>query len=77
MVSILRNQPSYDFSIRRSVLKIPGVIILLTISLAGLAQKTDKVLLRNGNMLTGEIKNMKFAKLSYDVDGPGKISIKW
>ena len=28
-------------------------------------------------MLTGEIKNMKFAKLSYDVDGPGTISIKW
>ena len=28
-------------------------------------------------MITGEIKNMKFAKLSYDVDGPGTISIKW
>ena len=28
-------------------------------------------------MLTGEIKNMKFAKLSYEVDGPGTISIKW
>lgn len=43
----------------------------------GLAQKTDTVLLRNGNIVTGEIKNMKFAKLSYDVDGPGTISIKW
>ena len=62
---------------RKSLLKITGVLILLTISLSGLAQKTDKVLLRNGNMLTGEIKNMKFAKLSYDVDGPGTISIKW
>jgi len=62
---------------RRSVLKITEVIILLTISVLGLAQKTDKVFLSNGNMLTGEIKNMKFAKLSYDVDGPGTISIKW
>lgn len=62
---------------RKSLLKITGVLILLTISLLGLAQKTDKVLLRNGNILTGEIKNMKFAKLSYDVDGPGTISIKW
>ena len=43
----------------------------------GLAQKTDKVTLRNGNMLTGEIKSMKFAKLLFDVDGPGKIDIKW
>ena len=62
---------------RKSILKIPGLIILLTISLTGLAQKTDQVLLRNGNIITGEIKNMKFAKLSYDVDGPGTISIKW
>ena len=60
-----------------SVLKIPGVIPLLMISLAGLAQKTDKVLLKNGNQITGEIKNMKFAKLSFDMDGPGTISIKW
>ena len=64
MVCILQSQTSYDFSMRRSVLKIPGVIILLTISLVGLSQKTDKVLLRNGNLITGEIKNMKFAKLS-------------
>jgi hypothetical protein len=77
MVCILQKPNLYDFSMRRSVLKIPGVIILLTISLAGLAQKTDKVLLRNGDLITGEIKNMKFAKLSYDVDGPGTISIKW
>ena len=50
---------------------------LLLISIAGFAQKTDKVFLRNGNVLTGEIKNMKFAKLLIDVDGPGKIDIKW
>ena len=61
----------------RPGLKIYGLIILLMISLVGLAQKTDKVLLKNGDILTGEIKNMKFAKLSYDVDGPGTISIKW
>ena len=47
------------------------------ISLLGWGQKTDQVLLKNGNTITGEIKNMKFAKLSYDVDGPGTISIKW
>jgi len=58
-------------------LKIFGLIILLMFSEIGLAQKTDKVTLRNGNMLTGEIKSMKFAKLLFDVDGPGKIDIKW
>lgn len=51
--------------------------MLLITSVVVLAQKTDKVYLRNGNMLTGEIKSMKFAKLNIDVDGPGKIDIKW
>ncbi|HEY5772938.1 MAG TPA: hypothetical protein VIS75_09930, partial [Chitinophagaceae bacterium] len=74
---MLQNQTSYDISMLGSVLKITGVIFLLTISLMGSAQKTDKVYLRNGNMLTGEIKSMKFAKLLIDVDGPGKIDIKW
>ena len=58
-------------------LKIYGLFAALMVSATGLAQKTDKVFLKNGNMITGEIKNMKFAKLSYDVDGPGTISIKW
>ena len=59
------------------VLKIFGLIIILLLSETGLAQKTDQVTLRNGNVLTGEIKSMKFAKLLIDVDGPGKIEIKW
>ena len=62
---------------RKSVLKIIDIIILLIVSLVGLGQKTDKLLLKNGNQITGEIKNMKFAKLSFDMDGPGTISIKW
>jgi hypothetical protein len=40
-------------------------------------QKTDKVILKNGDTLTGEIMSMKLGKLSYKMDGPGTISIKW
>ena len=58
-------------------LNIFGLFVASIISVMGVAQKTDQVFLKNGNMITGEIKNMKFAKLSYDVDGPGTISIKW
>jgi len=57
--------------------KIYGSIILIMISLTGLAQKTDKVFLKNGDIITGEIKSMKFAKLSFDMDGPGIIQVKW
>jgi hypothetical protein len=45
--------------------------------LMGLGQKTDKVFLKNGDVVTGEIKSLKLAKLSFDMNGPGMISIKW
>lgn len=41
------------------------------------AQKTDKVFLRNGDVITGEIKSMSVGLLSFDMTGPGTISIKW
>jgi hypothetical protein len=59
------------------LLKIYGLFILLTFTLAGLAQKTDKVYLKNGDILTGEIKSLKFAQLKIDITGPGKIDIKY
>lgn len=40
-------------------------------------QKTDKVNLKNGDKITGEIKSMKLGILSFEMDGPGTISIKW
>jgi Protein of unknown function, DUF481 len=52
-------------------------IILTACCISAYSQKTDKVKLKNGDTITGEIKNMKLGRLSYDVDGPGVISIKW
>ncbi len=40
-------------------------------------QKTDRVMLKNGDTLTGEIMSMKLGMLTYKMDGPGTISIKW
>ena len=52
------------------------VIIMSSVtSVSG--QKTDKVLLANGDTLTGEIKSMKLGMLNYDMDGTGTIGIKW
>ena len=45
--------------------------------MVGMGQKTDKVFLKNGDVVTGEIISLKLAKLSFDMKGPGKISIKW
>ena len=40
-------------------------------------QKTDKVFLSNGDILTGIIKDLRLAMLRFDLDGPGIIDIKW
>ncbi len=64
-------------NMRVIVLKILGLIIHLNMASTVCAQKTDKVLLRNGDEITGEIKNLKFAILSFSTDGPGTLSIKW
>ena len=62
---------------RTFALKISGTIILLTLYMVVMAQKTDKVYLKNGDVVTGEIKSMKLAKMTFDMNGPGDINIKW
>jgi hypothetical protein len=62
---------------RTPALMISGIIMLLAFNLVGVAQKTDKVYLKNGDVVTGEIKSLKLAKLKFDMKGPGVISIKW
>src|SRR5215207_576264 len=62
---------------RTVAMKIFGIIILPGFCLLGQAQKTDKVYLKNGDVVTGEIKNMKLAKMTFDMNGPGDINIKW
>jgi len=72
--------PAFIFPVlvmRTAILKTSSPVILVLISLLGYGQKTDKVYLKNGDVVTGEMKSMKLAKLSFDMNGPGIISIKW
>ncbi len=41
------------------------------------AEKTDIVVLRNGDRITGEVKELKFGKLKYSTDDVGTIFIEW
>ena len=41
------------------------------------AQKTDVVVLPNGDRITGEIKGVSRGKLDYSTDDAGRISIEW
>ena len=62
---------------RTPIYKICGTIILLISCVLAHTQQTDKVYLKNGDVITGEMKSMKLAKLSFDMNGPGIIYIKW
>jgi hypothetical protein len=47
------------------------------LAVPGLAQKTDVIVMNNGDVVTGEIKGYGQGKLSLDTDHSGVISIKW
>jgi hypothetical protein len=41
-----------------------------------IAEKVDVVILKNGDYITGEVKNMEFARLSYSTDAMKTLSIE-
>ncbi len=59
------------------VFKILILALLFTLPATLLAQKTDKLFLRNGDILTGEIYDMKFAQVDFNMTATGTVQIKW
>jgi hypothetical protein len=55
---------------------IAGVLLALAGPLAA-APKTDVLILRNGDHLTGEVKGLDRGKLSFDTDATGVIGVEW
>ena len=60
------------------------VCVLLVGFLSGLfasgiiaAEKTDVVVLINGNSVTGEVKSLEFGSLKYKTDSMGTVEIDW
>ncbi|MEE8161496.1 MAG: DUF481 domain-containing protein [Acidobacteriota bacterium] len=68
---------------KRSASFVVRILLLLyvTVQLAGTAlwgrDKTDVVLLKNGDRLTGEVKGLLRGKLSLSTDSMGTVQIKW
>jgi len=67
---------------RRSVPRIVRVMLVATTAVLGhaapaLAVKTDLVILRNGDRITGEVKGLARGKLDYNTDDAGRLSIEW
>jgi len=58
-----------------SIFKILIILILSAVTIQ--AQKTDIILLYNGDKLTGEIKEMEYAKVRFKTDAMKTIYIEW
>lgn len=58
-------------------LPLVGLLLLAGTARAAVAQKTDVVLLRNGDRITGEVMGMSRGKLDYKTDDVGRLSIEW
>jgi len=53
------------------------IILLLLFSHAIFSQKTDVVVVQNGNHITGEVQNLQDNMLSFKTDDMGTLRIKW
>jgi len=53
------------------------LILLLPSSMAAWAAKTDIVLLKNGDRVTGEVKGLERGKLEFSTDHMGTVYIEW
>ena len=52
-------------------------LVLLCLTPAAQAAKTDVVVLINGDDVTGEVKSLEFGELRYSTDSMGTVSIEW
>lgn len=67
------------FLSKYSISKYQVVMIFITVTLCGnvYGQKTDIIILNNGDHITGEIKEMVYAKIRFKTDAMRTIYIEW
>jgi hypothetical protein len=58
----------------RIALALASVAAYATQAVAG---NTDRLVMRNGDHITGEVKGLSYGKLDYSTDDAGRLSIEW
>ncbi len=53
------------------------IISLLVLSSTTVAQRTDIIIMNNGDHITGEIKKLQFGIVTFKTDDAGTLSIQW
>jgi len=63
---------------RSARLAVAGAILAATLGAGtAAADKTDIILFKNGDRLTGEVKTLDRGKVSFDTDATGVIKVEW
>ena len=67
-----------DMTRCRGLRFVPAVLAAaLLVPATALAAKTDVVVLRNGDRITGEVKQLAYGQLKYSTDDMGTLYIEW
>ncbi|MGB5848652.1 MAG: DUF481 domain-containing protein, partial [Ignavibacteriaceae bacterium] len=53
------------------------ILLLLVLSSTTVAQRTDIIIMNNGDYITGEIKKMQYNLVTFKTDDAGTLNIKW
>ena len=61
----------------RNLFAVLGAFLMLLFSPYALGAKTDIVVLKNGDKITGEVKSLLRGKLEFSTDSMGTVSIEW
>lgn len=61
----------------RSLPRLLCLLLALAFSLPAFAQKSDVVVLKNGDKITGEVKSLLRGKLEFSTDSMGTVFIEW
>ncbi len=63
--------------IRQLILAFLALVLSVAVTIPALADKTDVVILTNGDKVTGEIKNLEAGQLEFSTDTMGTVFIEW
>lgn len=77
---LLRNRKSFrEPPMLKRVIKytLEVFVLYIFITMSAYAEKTDTVVLVNGNIVTGEVKSLEFGSLRYSTDSMGTVNIDW
>ncbi len=75
--SLLREESAGTSVILRYLVVAGLALVLAIVSSASAGEKTDILVMDNGDKITGELKSVRQGQLSYKTDNLGTLTVNW